>query len=214
MKGAEIVQRRGAIYGIRNLLAVSPEMQELARSKTIRSLVEPILGGACFAVRGTFFDKVPGANWNLSWHQDSVIAVRNRADVDGFESWSLKSGVLQVQPPHEILGQMIALRIHLDDCRADNGCLRVLPGSHAHGWLDDEIEKWKAQVKEVRCEVGCGGVIAMRPLVLHASSPAESPGHRRVIHLEFAARPLPGDLQWHIQVGSSSSSTPTLNIGL
>jgi hypothetical protein len=36
----------------------------------------------------------------------------------------------------------------------------------------------------------------MRPLLLHASSPAADPRHRRVIHLEFAAEPLPGGLEW------------------
>ena len=46
-----------------------------------------------------------------------------------------------------------------------------------------------------------GGVLAMRPLVLHASSASDSPGHRRVIHIEFGCQPLPGDLQWKHQVG-------------
>jgi hypothetical protein len=41
-----------------------------------------------------------------------------------------------------------------------------------------------------------GGIVLMRPLLLHASSPARAPGHRRVIHLEFAADPLPGSLRW------------------
>lgn len=37
----------------------------------------------------------------------------------------------------------------------------------------------------------------MRPLLLHASSPAASPGHRRVLHVESAAAGLPGGLQWY-----------------
>lgn len=37
----------------------------------------------------------------------------------------------------------------------------------------------------------------MRPLLLHASSPAASPGHRRVLHVEYAAAGLPGGLQWY-----------------
>jgi len=39
----------------------------------------------------------------------------------------------------------------------------------------------------------------MRPLLLHASSASQSPRHRRVIHLEYAAEPLPGGLQWHCE---------------
>ncbi len=37
----------------------------------------------------------------------------------------------------------------------------------------------------------------MRPLLLHASSAASVPLHRRVIHLEFAAAMLPLGLEWH-----------------
>jgi hypothetical protein len=36
----------------------------------------------------------------------------------------------------------------------------------------------------------------MRPLILHASSPAEVPSHRRVVHLEYAADCLPGTVEW------------------
>ena len=36
----------------------------------------------------------------------------------------------------------------------------------------------------------------IRPLLLHASSAAESPRRRRVVHLEYAADPLPGGLDW------------------
>lgn len=34
------------------------------------------------------FDKSETANWGVPWHQDRVIAVQERHDVDGFENWS------------------------------------------------------------------------------------------------------------------------------
>ncbi len=37
----------------------------------------------------------------------------------------------------------------------------------------------------------------MRPLLLHASASGTNPGHRRVIHLEYAAVSLPGGLEWY-----------------
>ena len=37
----------------------------------------------------------------------------------------------------------------------------------------------------------------MRPLLLHASASGTAPGHRRVVHLEYAAEPLPGGLEWY-----------------
>jgi hypothetical protein len=36
----------------------------------------------------------------------------------------------------------------------------------------------------------------MSPLLLHASSAAAFPDRRRVLHLEYSAARLPGDLAW------------------
>jgi hypothetical protein len=42
----------------------------------------------------------------------------------------------------------------------------------------------------------------MCPLTLHASAAAQAVGHRRVIHIEYAAEELPGGLQWNNRVGA------------
>lgn len=187
--------RRG---GVRNLLAV-PGFAELALSPAMMRLVEPVLGPDAVAVRGLFFDKTPEANWKLPWHQDLMIAVDRR--VEGMAGWgaaSVKDGVPHVEPPVAVLERMLAARIHLDDCGADNGPLRVIPGSHAHGRLTPEaIERWRCEVPEVVCTAAAGDVLLMRPLLLHASSAAHAPAHRRVIHIEYAsAEPLPGGIGW------------------
>lgn len=109
--------------------------------------------------------------------------------------------MLQVRPPESVLQRMLAIRVHLDDCGADNGPLRVLVGSHSHGWLQDNATIAKSTHPEAVCEVPKGGVLAMRPLLLHASGSAESPRHRRVVHIEFAADGLPGGLEWRSRVG-------------
>jgi ectoine hydroxylase-related dioxygenase (phytanoyl-CoA dioxygenase family) len=72
-----------------------------------------------------------------------------------------------------------------------------LPGSHRAGRLDAAaIERWKTQVSEIQCVAKKGDVILMRPLLLHASSAARVASRRRVLHLEFAADDLPGNLEW------------------
>jgi hypothetical protein len=196
----EEVRRRRSVYGVRNLLEICPAVRHLATEPFVRQFVTPLLGHGAFAVRAIFFDKVPEANWSLFWHQDNVIAVKERLDVPGFSAWSQKAGVWQVQPPVDVLAGMIAIRVHLDDCGPNNGPLRVLPGSHRFGWLDDELETWKARVPEMICNVGCGGIVAMCPLILHASAASETAGHRRVIHLEYAATELPAGLDWNNRV--------------
>lgn len=185
--------------GTRNLLNIHT-VQQLAQSESMRRLVEPILGTDAFAVRAILFNKLPGANWKVTWHQDCVIAVRERKDVPGWGPWSVKDGVLHVRPPAEVLARMLAVRVHLDDCGEQNGPLRVIPWSHSHGLLSNaDIVTWEKQ-GAVTCAVRRGDAILMRPLLLHASSPATAPTNRRVIHIEFAAEELPNGVEWHERV--------------
>ena len=186
-------------HSSRNLLA-NRVVRAFANSEEIRRPVIALLGPGCFAVRGIFFNKNPRGNWKVSWHQDCVIAVRERVDVEGWGPWSRKAGVNHVRPATQILRQMVSLRIHLDDCSASNGPLRVIPGSHAEPFLSDtQIQNWPKE-SAVTCVVGRGDAILMRPLLLHSSSAASVPSNRRVIHLEFAAHELPNGVQWHDRV--------------
>jgi ectoine hydroxylase-related dioxygenase (phytanoyl-CoA dioxygenase family) len=191
-------RRDGRIFAIRNLLGSVPAIRKLAESPPIRGLAELVLGTNCQAVKATLFDKRPEANWKVPWHQDLTMTVNQRGHVEGFGPWTEKSGVPHVQAPVDVLEGMLAIRVHLDDCDEANGALRVLPGSHVHGRLGDAaIRRWRQTCRAVPCVVGRGGVVAMRPLLLHSSSASEHPLRRRVIHLEFAARDLPGGLCWY-----------------
>jgi ectoine hydroxylase-related dioxygenase (phytanoyl-CoA dioxygenase family) len=129
-------------HGARNLL-VNAAIRLFARSDEVRNPVASILGTDCFAVRGIFFNKNSKANWKVSWHQDCVIAVRQKVDVEGWGPWSCKAGVTHVRPSAAIVEQMLAIRIHLDECGEDNGPLRVIPNTHTRGFLSDrEIQGW------------------------------------------------------------------------
>jgi len=199
--------RRG---GLRQLLDRAPQLRPLADSPALRSLVEPVLGPSARVVRATLFDKTPEANWIVPWHQDLTIAVQQRVDLPGFGPWSTKDGVCHVQPPTEVLENMLAVRIHLDDCDADNGALRVLPGSHLLGKLGaQDIRRLVAEQSPVTCAVSSGGAMLMRPLLLHASSKALNPKNRRVIHFEFASGPLPEGLQWQAHEATIDSTVGT-----
>jgi hypothetical protein len=195
-----LLDRRGEVYGGRDLLWRIEEVRRLAGSRELTGIVEAVLGPGAFAVRGLFFDKTPTANWNLPWHQDLTIAVRVRREVAGFGPWTLKGGIPHVHAPAELLARMVTIRLHLDDCGPESGPLRVLPGSHASGKLDPAaIAVWASRAGElgVDCHVPADGAVVMRPLLLHASASGTGPGHRRVIHLEYAAEDLPGGLEWY-----------------
>lgn len=195
------VHREGRRGGQRNLLSDAPGVQPLAQLPALREAVGNVLHAEPFAVRAILFDKTPEANWKVPWHQDLTIAVEQRHERLGFGPWSKKEGVIHTHAPSSLLGRMLNVRIHLDDCGEDNGPLKVLPGTHRHGRLtEDAIEQYKATIAPVTCIAQRGEVLAFHPLLLHASSPATRPGHRRVLQLEFAAETLPAPLQWRWRV--------------
>jgi ectoine hydroxylase-related dioxygenase (phytanoyl-CoA dioxygenase family) len=193
-----ISRRAGRAFGIRNLLNVLPSARTFAESSSLLSLVELVLGPGARVVRGVYFDKHRDANWKVAWHQDLTIAVRERGEADGYGPWSLKAGINHVQPPAEVLEGILALRIHFDDTDATNGALRVLPGSHKYGRLSaPDIQTRKSKSQVATCTVPAGGVMLMRPLLLHASSAATHPRRRRVLHFEYSALALPGGMAWY-----------------
>ncbi|MEQ8819653.1 MAG: phytanoyl-CoA dioxygenase family protein [Sumerlaeia bacterium] len=193
--------RRGAekaVHAMRHLLG-EDIVRRAAVAHPVREIVEDVLGPGARAVRAILFDKVPGANWTVPYHQDVTLAVKAKPDPapEGFGPWSVKDGVVHVEAPVAFLERMLTIRLHLDGCGEDNGALRVLPGSHRAGRLRDrDVPVWRTRTQERACPVGAGGAIAMRPLLLHASSPALTPTHRRVLHLEYAAADLPPGLEW------------------
>lgn len=186
-------------YGVRNLLSESPEVKSFISSKTIRNIVEPILGELARPVRAIFFDKTPLANWNVAWHQDTTIAVNGKYDLKGFGPWSEKAGVVHVEPPASILEQLLTLRIHLDVTDDNNGALRVIPGSHRQGRiLSEKILHIVENQLAIQCTAEPGDILLMRPLLLHSSRKSKMPEHRRIIHVEFSSVELPSPLQWQL----------------
>ncbi|MBK8191318.1 MAG: phytanoyl-CoA dioxygenase family protein [Vampirovibrionales bacterium] len=193
-QGGDVV-RRG--FAERNLLKALPELRRWLERPSIHASLTPVFGDPPPIVRAILFDKTPQSNWKVPWHQDLTINVRHRRECAGFENWRIRSWGASVQPPVEILRRMLTLRIHLDAADADNGALRLIPGSHRAGRLSDEQTRAViAETAPVLCVAQRGDILAMRPLVLHASASGGSPHHRRILHLEFSPDALPGGLEW------------------
>lgn len=196
--GDGVRTRNARTFAVRNALAALPQAAALAHRQEIAELIRGVMGDGARIVRAIIFDKNPDANWSVPWHQDATIAVKSRRAVAGFGPWSSKAGVTHVQPPVETLESMLTLRLHLDDCDASNGALRVIRGSHRCGMLGaDDIQRMKQADEGTVCCVEAGGAVLMKPLLLHSSSKATSPRHRRVLHLEYAKEALPGGLDWN-----------------
>ena len=195
----EFIAHLGPVTGAgrRGILKL-PMVANLALSDRLFHLVLPNLTAHPRPVRGIYFDKTSETNWIVAWHQDLTIAVRGQMDVPGFGPWSVKEGVPHVQPPVELLEQMLTVRLHLDDCNEGNGALRVIPGSHRSGRLSaDAIQGLRDNETATVCRVPAGGALLMRPLLLHSSGRSSTESHRRVIHIEYAGFDLPAGLEWY-----------------
>lgn len=183
--------------GVKNLIT-HPTVIALLSHERLGKYLWSQIGRDLVAVKATAFDRTPEASARLQWHQDRTVAVKERLDVVGYGPWSTQSGALHVEAPEGVLAQMLAIRIHLDAWGEDNGPLRVIPGSHLLGKLDDaEVERFAADAEFVDLPMPQGSFLLIRPLLLRAASPARSAEHRRVLHIELAPREAISPLKWH-----------------
>jgi non-haem Fe2+, alpha-ketoglutarate-dependent halogenase len=90
---------------------VFPWLYDLVLDPAVTEPVSAILGPNLLAWGSSFFAKPAGDPGFVSWHQDANY-------------WGLE--------PHEILTAWIAF----SPSRRENGCMRVVPSSHAEGALD------------------------------------------------------------------------------
>lgn len=195
----ELLAELGPVAGAgrRGLLAVRA-VAAWARSPRLLALVRAHLPAESLPVRAIYFDKSSDANWLVGWHQDLTLALRTRVELPEFGPWSTKNGIPHVQPPVELLEEMLTARLHLDDADESNGALRVLPSSHCSGRLSaGRIQQLRRDQPEFLCAAAAGDILLMRPLLLHASGRSTSGRHRRVLHIEYAGFTLPPPLQWH-----------------
>jgi ectoine hydroxylase-related dioxygenase (phytanoyl-CoA dioxygenase family) len=179
--------------GVRHAMRL-PTVAAVAQDERLMGIARETLGGKAFPFHATLFDKSPMANWLVVWHQDTALPLKQRRETPGWGPWSVKDGVIYAHAPDNALSQVLALRVHLDNSTTENGPLRVLPGTHTLGVLTDEmLHALSTRITAVDCAVPQGGVLAMRPLIVHASSKSQVENPRRVLHIEYAASPVIAD---------------------
>jgi len=185
--------------GTRALLG-QPWCAGLARRLLASDALAGILPDGHIAVQCTFFEKSEAVNWLVPVHQDLSIPVRERVGAEGVRAWSRKEDGWYVQPPLALLEQLVAVRVHLDECGADDGPLFVVPGSHKQGVIHAR-DAAPMRVREQACLATAGDALAMRPLLLHRSSKSSGASKRRVLHFLFGPASMPQGIEWREQEG-------------
>ena len=183
------------LFAIRQFLKEVPSISKLVFNDKLISILKNLFGDKYFAVKSIYFDKPQSSNWYVSYHQDLTISVDKKVEVDGFGFWTTKHNQFSVQPTLDILQNVVTIRIHLDDTDENNGALKVVSKSHRQGIYRPETIDWTKEKEEV-CSVEKGGVMLMKPLLLHSSGRTTNNQQRRVIHIEFSNIELPKELNW------------------
>ncbi|WP_341366831.1 phytanoyl-CoA dioxygenase family protein [Yoonia sp. BS5-3] len=148
-------------------------------------------------VRTVAFNKSEATNWGVPWHQDRVIAVKDRANLPGYTNWTQKSGIWHCEPPQQVLENMLFVRVHLDDTDEDNGAMALALGSHKKGIITAAAAETEAGKLPIEiCQAQRGDVLVLKMLTLHCSKPARVPSGRRVLRVDCASFALPPPLEW------------------
>ena len=183
------------LFAIRQFFKeVPPAINEVFTTK-LNNVISQCFGEEYFVVKSIYFDKPENSNWFVSYHQDLTISVDKKIALENFGPWTTKQDQFAVQPRLDILEDNFTIRIHLDNTNEENGALKVIPTSHLKGIYRPEKIDWSVE-KETICSVKKGGIMIMKPLLLHSSSRTTNNMKRRVLHIEFSRSVLPEDLNW------------------
>jgi ectoine hydroxylase-related dioxygenase (phytanoyl-CoA dioxygenase family) len=138
------------------------------------------------AIQAIAFDKSTDTNWKVSWHQDLMFPFARMVSASGYDLACEKDGIPFARPPTSVLENLTAVRLSLDPCGHDNGPLRVSPGTHREGIIPTgKIMERIGKQGEVTCTNAIGDLLILKPLLLHASSQALTPNHRRILHFVY-----------------------------
>ena len=149
------------------------------------------LGVDASPVRLVAFNKSADANWSVPWHQDRVVAVRQRIDVEGYGKWTNKQAFWHCEGPETLLSKMIFVRVHLDAQTAQNGAMELALGSHRNGYVPADKAHALANSCEIEaCLAEPGDVLIVHALTLHRSGSANVPTARRALRIDYAPRSL------------------------
>lgn len=183
------------LFAIRQFLKEIPAVKDLIFNENLKTIIKEVFGENYFVVKSIYFDKPEKSNWYVAYHQDLTISVDKKVDLENFGPWTTKQNQFAVQPPLDILENIFTIRIHLDDTDENNGALKIVPKSHSKGIYRPEIIDWNVETEDI-CNVDKGGIMIMKPLLLHGSNRTTNGKKRRVIHIEFSDRELPEELNW------------------
>ena len=119
--------------------------------------------------------------------------MRARADIPGFGPWSVKQGLLHVEPPFALIEAMRTMRIHLDPVPRDNAPLLIAPGSHRLGRIPRASSRQWSNAAAPRTASPMRAMSGFYATPIVCVSPQAAA--RRVLQVDFSAQAPPPGLE-------------------
>ena len=158
---------------------------DLATAPSILDIVEEIIGPNIICWATHYFCKMPGDDMGVSWHQDCSY-------------WALT--------PSKTVTAWLAI----DDADTENGCMRVIPGSHLHGHLSfKESDAGERNVltqtipgverfgRPVDVQLKAGEISLHSDLLVHGSLPNRSTRRRCGLTLRYCPPDVHAYWDWN-----------------
>jgi ectoine hydroxylase-related dioxygenase (phytanoyl-CoA dioxygenase family) len=154
---------QNALRKVEGLVAHDPIFYAFATAPRVLDRVADLVGPDVKLFRDALMMKPAHHGSAKPYHQDSAY-------------WS-------IDPP-----ELVSCWMALDDATLENGCMRVIPGSHRRGVMehrhlaDYQVDESTLDVTgEVAVPLAAGGCLLFHSLLLHATSPNASAQPRRAM---------------------------------
>jgi non-haem Fe2+, alpha-ketoglutarate-dependent halogenase len=175
----------GSSYSINGWHDRSQTIYDLATHPVILEYVEDLLGPNVVAWGTHYFCKLPGDGKAVSWHQDASY-------------WPLTPA------------RTVTVWLAIDDADRENGCMRVIPGTHRLGQLEfrdsDASENnvlWQTVTgaerygEPVDFELKAGEISLHADMLMHGSEPNRSSRRRCGLTIRYASTDVRAYWDWN-----------------
>ncbi|CAA9296949.1 MAG: hypothetical protein AVDCRST_MAG77-5271 [uncultured Chloroflexi bacterium] len=147
-----------------------PRLAELTMQARLRAMLDQLIGADSRLIQDMALLKPPRVGSEKPWHQDTA-----------YFDWLP-------------LGGIIGCWIALDRATVENGCMQVIPRTHAEGPVahfhhrDCQIADERVRVPEaIAIPLAPGGVLFFSGLIHHGTPPNYSADRRRALQFHYAA---------------------------
>ena len=178
-----VISEGGTSYSISTAHLKYGPVYDLLRHPTIVGFVSDLLGDDVIGWGSHYFCKMPKDGQEVAWHQDATY-------------WPLSPT------------NAVTVWLAIDDSDCENGCLRVIRGSHLHGRLqhagatsesvlDRTVQDPTTLGQTVNVELQAGQISIHSDQLVHGSLKNESERRRCGLTLRYCTPDVRAGLDWH-----------------